>query len=189
MSTSPVPQLHMLWPSWQCAVPPEVELQPDYRLRIFSLDDTDAYLALMHRAGFTSFDSVRVTTCLQQVLPDGFFVVEHRHSTVVVATAMANHAPKALHPFGGEVGWVAGDPDHSGRGLGRVVCSAATRRLLAAGYRRVYLSTDDWRLPAIKVYLSLGFEPLLFDPGMPDRWQAVCQKLNWPFTPDAWPRS
>ena len=44
----------------------------------------------------------------------------------------------------------------------------------------IYLSTDDWRLPAIKVYLKLGYEPLLYADDMKGRWKAVCGKLGWP---------
>ena len=42
--------------------------------------------------------------------------------------------PSDLHPFGGELGWVAGDPDHKGKGLGR----ALMERILAyAGDRGI----------------------------------------------------
>ena len=101
---------------------------------------------------------------------------------------MATHMPSDLHPFGGELGWVAGDPDHSGKGLGRVVCSAVVKRYLDAGYKRIYLKTDDWRLPAIKTYLKIGFGPFLFDDTMEQRWKAVCDNLNWPFIPEQWQR-
>ena len=45
------------------------------------------------------------------------------------------------------------------------------------GYRRIRLLTDDWRLPAISLYLSLGFEPEMTRPNMPGRWQEVRKKL------------
>ena len=54
-----------------------------------------------------------------------------------VATAMACHNPAPLHPFGGELGWVAGDPAHAGKGLGLAVCTAVTARFLSAGYHNV----------------------------------------------------
>ena len=64
---------------------------------------------------------------------------------------MALHLPLEYHPCGGELGWVAGDPEHKGSGLGFAVCAAVTRRLLEIGYRNIYLLTDDFRLPAIKL--------------------------------------
>lgn len=182
------PQLQMLWPAARLTNPPEPQLQPEYTLRIFEPDrDLEAYLSLVHRAGFADFNEARVEGCLLRVLPNGFFVVIHEPSNTLVATAMATHHPKPLHPYGGELGWVAGHPDHGGKGLGTAVCAAVVKRFLSAGYERIYLLTDDWRLPALKVYLKLGFVPFLFEPGIAERWEAICEHLHWPFTPSAWP--
>jgi mycothiol synthase len=52
--------------------------------------------------------------------------------------------------------------------------------MLRAGYRRIYLLTDDFRLPAIKTYLRLGFVPFLFEEGMEQRWREVLRRLEWP---------
>jgi mycothiol synthase len=110
---------------------------------------------------------------LERVLPRGFFLAVHQETGVLAASAMATHCPMPMHPFGGELGWVAGHPGHAGKGLGLVVCAAALRRFLDAGYERIYLKTDDWRLPALKTYLKLGFEPFLFQAGMAERWKKI----------------
>jgi len=178
-------QLHMLWPAGQAA--PEAALPVEYLLRIFRPSDADAYVAPMHGARFTQWDAAHLTAELEFVLPDGLFVVEHLRTAALVATAMAEHHASPLHPFGGELGWVAGDARHAHRGLGRAVCAAVVRRLLAAGYHRIYLKTDDFRLPAITVYLRMGFVPFLYQADMPARWQAVCAQLGWPYTPEVWP--
>ena len=57
------------------------------------------------------------------------------------------------------------------------------RRLLEAGYRNIYLNTEDWRLPALSIYLKLGWVPLLYMSDMEERWRDVCAKIDWPFTP------
>jgi mycothiol synthase len=124
---------------------------------------------------------------MSKVLPDGFFLVEHEPTRQIVATAMATHNPSPLHPFGGELGWLAGSPEHAGQHLGQVVCAAVTARFLRAGYRRIYLKTNDWRLPAIVTYLQLGYVPLLYAADMTERWQVLCAKLDWPYTPSDWP--
>jgi mycothiol synthase len=176
----------MLWPERLLASPPVPLLPPDYELRIFRPEDGDAYLALMHGAGFTQFDEEALQRWLDLVLPDSFFVVTHGPTGALAATVLAAHHPSLLHPFGGELGWVAGSQAHAGRGLGRAVCSAVVRRFISAGYKRIYLKTEDWRLPALKVYLTLGFVPFLYAPDMVGRWQAICKRLGWPFTPEAW---
>ncbi|MCU0521076.1 MAG: GNAT family N-acetyltransferase [Anaerolineae bacterium] len=182
------PQLQMLWPEALLSGVPEPSLAPEYVLRIFDPDqDLADYLSLVHEAGFTDFDEQRVTGCLQRVLPDGFFVAVHMPTDELVATAMATHNPTRLHAYGGELGWVAGRSAHAGNGLGTAVCAAVVRRFLSAGYRRIYLLTDDWRLPALKVYLKLGFVPYLFEAGIAPRWQTICESLHWPYTPESWP--
>lgn len=168
-------------------VEPDVPALPDtYTLRTFRPGDEAGYLELMHLVGFSHWGPETLESTLNRVLPEGLFVVEHE-SGILVATAMATHAPTQLHPFGGELGWVAVHPEHRGKGLGTIVCAAAIRRFRKAGYTRIFLRTDDHRLAAIKTYLKLGFVPFLFAPDMRDRWKVVCEKLDWPFTPDAWP--
>ncbi len=174
-----MPQLHMIWPASRLADPPPVELEPDYSLRCFTPQDEPAWLALMALAGFEGWDHERLAGMIPAILPDGFFLTLHNPTNQVVATAMATHNPDDLHPYGGELGWVAGDPAHSGHGLGQAVCSAVVVRLLAAGYRRLYLKTDDWRLPALKVYLRMGFLPLLYAEDMAERWEKVYAALGW----------
>jgi predicted dehydrogenase/GNAT superfamily N-acetyltransferase len=151
----PSPQLHMLWPETRLDAPPALPAPQGYVLRQYRDDDHDRYVTLMRKAGFADWPADRVAALKQTVLPDGFFVLEHVATRAIVATAIATHKPTELHPYGGELGWVAGDPAHKGKRLGAVVTAAATARLIRAGYRRIYLMTDDVRLPAIKTYLDL----------------------------------
>jgi mycothiol synthase len=99
---------------------------------------------------------------------------------------MALHNYKGKYPFWGELGWLAVDPAHSGKGLGMAVSAAVTARFIAAGYRRIHLFTEDFRLAALKTYLKLGYVPFLCSPGTEDRWRIICQELGWPHVPDTW---
>lgn len=77
---------------------------------------------------------------------------------------------------------------YRGRGLSVPLNAAALERMLSGDYadprpatagasppRRVCLLTDDWRLPAIRCYLRLGFQPVIRsgDAAMQGRWDAV----------------
>ena len=64
--------------------------------------------------------------------------------------------------------------------------AAVTSRFIEAGYRKIGLHTEYYRLPAIKIYLKLGFLPMLKSGDAIDLWRGVCQKLDWPLTPKAW---
>lgn len=171
-------QLEMIWPESKLQSPPKVSLPADYRLRQLEERDAEAWSALMQEAGFGEWPRERIAAHRRTVIPGGFFVVEHVPTGALVATANANHQPQERHPEGGELSFVAASPAHAGKGLGRAVTAAVVRRFLEAGYRRIYLKTDDHRLPAIQVYLQVGFEPLLFADDMAGRWAAVIKQLQ-----------
>ncbi|MEZ4865620.1 MAG: GNAT family N-acetyltransferase [Caldilineaceae bacterium] len=185
-SVSSNQQLRMVWPKSLLGQPPTVNLPDGYRLRTYRPGDEPSFFHVMSLAGFERWDMGTLLPWLQKILPEGWFVVEHEASQQLVATAMTVHNPSHYYPFSGELGWVAAHPDHTGQGLGMAVCAAVTARFLQAGYSRIYLSTDDERLPAIKTYLKLGYRPLIVTADMPARWEAVCHQLEWPFAPAEW---
>jgi len=70
-------------------------------------------------------------------------------------------------------------PAYKGRQLGRVICLAALHRLQQEGFSKVGLNTDDFRLPAIKTYLELGFVPdLSIHESMQARWENIHELLH-----------
>ena len=42
---------------------------------------------------------------------------------------------------------------------------------------RIFLGTEDFRLPAIYTYLKLGFEPWNYDPRTAERWQGILERI------------
>ena len=181
--------LQMVWPPSLLRSPPEVHVPIGYTLRTYQPGDEAGFYRLMDLAGFKDWDDEVLRPWFTMILPDGWYFIVDRASDELVATAMAHHRPDDLHPFAGSLGWLAGHPDHAGKGLGMAVSAAVVRRLLQAGYRNIYLFTEDWRLAALKIYLTLGWVPLLYMPDMEGRWHTVCDKLDWEFTPDKWPTS
>ena len=181
-STTAREQLEMLWPEGARAPVPAAP--EGYVLRTYRDADRGVYLRLMRHI-FEGQPPLEYL--LERVLPDGFFVAIDDSTAEIAATCMALHHPTRRHPFGGNLGWLATDPGHAGRGLGTAVAAAVTRRLVQGGYRRIFLETDDDRLPAMSVYLKLGWVPYLFAADMPGRWRAVFDELGRDFTPEAWP--
>jgi len=179
-------QLQMVWPEHRLDQPPSVPPPMGYHLRPFRRGDEPRFYAVMALAGWPGWDDARLQPWMARIPPGSWFMAVHTASEQIVATAMGLHDHSEQHPFGGELGWVAADPAHAGKGLGATVCAAVTARLLAAGYRNVHLYTEDWRLPAIKLYLKLGYVPYLYTPTMATRWQELCTRLSWPYTPTAW---
>jgi mycothiol synthase len=82
----------------------------------------------------------------------------------------------------GTVHMVCALDDHRGKGLGRLVSLAVLHHLQKRGFRTADLSTDDFRVPAIRSYLGLGFVPVyLTDDARVDdheaRWSAIFSHL------------
>ena len=63
------------------------------------------------------------------------------------------------------------------KGAGKLAVLAVLLGLQKEGYEACYLRTDDFRLPAIALYLSLGFEPLIDDEEMQTRWDKIREIL------------
>jgi len=61
----------------------------------------------------------------------------------------------------GDLGWLACDPAHKGGGLGLTLSAAVTGCSIEGGYRKIGLHAEYYRLPAIKIYLKLGFLRIL----------------------------
>ncbi len=78
----------------------------------------------------------------------------------------------------GVLDFVVTHPDHRSRGLGRATCTAVSKFFIDLGCKSVSLLTDDWRLPAIYLYLSLGFKPVMNRIDMPERWATIYKNLK-----------
>lgn len=173
--------MQMLWPRSLLYFPPLVTIPTGYRLRTYLSEDNNGYLSLMKESGFNEFNQDLLSDCIRHAIDGGFLVIEYSATGEIVATAAALHNPSPLHPYGGELSWVAVNLTHRGKGLGKAVCSAATTCFIKAGYKRIYLKTDDWRKPAIKTYLKLGYIPFLYVDNMLCRWKSVFKELNSTF--------
>jgi len=79
-----------------------------------------------------------------------------------------------------EIGWVAVVPEHQGRGLGGQITLAACHAARELGFDEAFLFTDDFRLPAIKTYLNLGFTPDCWHESHAGRWTAILRALGYP---------
>ena len=106
--------------------------------------------------------------------PERVFYLCNGERAVATATGVE-------HPdFPGE-GWfrmVAVHPEMQGNGLGKKICLAVLHDLVRRGYTSALLSTDDNRLAAIRLYLSLGFEPHYTHESHAARWQEIMKKLQ-----------
>jgi len=179
---SPQLDLEMILPS-KNLIEMQYTLHTDYELRQYQSDDYSNFMSLIAGSDLTGCS---LDYWNKQVLPDGFFIIIHKASGSIVGACMAAHHPKPRHPLGGCLGWLAVDPGHRGKGIGIFLTGIVMNRLIRAGYKRIFLGTQDFRLSAIKTYLKLGWVPFLYEETMKERWLSVCSAIEWPFSPDSW---
>lgn len=175
-------QLRMLWPKRLFGNCPQIELPKDYKLRSFREGDEKMYVELMRKAGFKDWSAGQVQSILNNPLsPDGVYFIAFDGKLVATACAL-DRTSKNKRDAGdriGELGWLACNPAHRGKHLGKVVCAAVLNHFLSHNYCSIFLLTDDWRLAATKTYLELGFEPVVDTTEMRRRWGKVSDNLAW----------
>ena len=155
---------------------PEPDLPAGYVLRSYQDGDQDSWVELINAGGFGSdWDRPRFDEYITgPERREGSQLVTQRDRIVAATFASAEPGTDRM----GRVDFVVSHPDVRGLGLGRVVCTEVVRYLVRRGYPNVILYTDDWRLPAIGLYFSMGFEPQMARSDMPSRWRQVIQQLE-----------
>ncbi|MBP5312200.1 MAG: GNAT family N-acetyltransferase [Clostridia bacterium] len=68
--------------------------------------------------------------------------------------------------------------EYRGKGIGDAMNSFALAQLYGRDVSYTYLTTDDFRLGAIKIYLRAGFVPCEDTPEMKERWAKVLSRLE-----------
>ena len=170
------PQLLMRRPNLD-GLRDDFDLPPGYQLRRCERDE-DEPLADVLTLAFPDYiwDTNEVRRRLTQSADvEATFVVEHLG--IPIATASARFLPERF-PGSGYLHWVAVHPNHQGMRLGAVVTSRVLQYFRGRDCRDSVLETDDFRLPAIKTYLNLGYLPEPAAPGHVERWEAVMEKLK-----------
>jgi mycothiol synthase len=94
----------------------------------------------------------------------------------LIATASFQVRPDT--PQCGWIRWVATDPDRRREGLARVLVIGVLGMAARAGCRDARLDTRTDRLAAIRLYLELGFEPLVATDASREVWASVRSALG-----------
>ena len=160
---------------------PRREIPAGFRLRALAENELELLNGLRLSAGFVSWTPDQLRQLFERALPEGILLFEDTAAGRLAASATAAASKLADHSGHGSLDWVMAHPDYRGRHLGSAVCTLVMQKLYAAGYRTFVLLTDDHRLPAITVYLRLGWHPWLYQEDMGSRWRIVAEKLDRSF--------
>ena len=104
---------------------------------------------------------------------DKFFIVEADGDSAATLAVIPNYEKKE-----GYIHMVACKEEYRGRGIGTRMNAEAVRALHRAGMETAYLTTDDFRIPAIRSYLRVGFYPDIIDEEHRARWDAIFEIIN-----------
>ena len=153
---------------------------PDgYHIRTYQRGDEVYWARIMDRAfvdqGRTSEDTYANVINQPNFDPDGFCFVVHRD--VPIGTACAWNRCHRGKPIG-YIDMLAVLPEHTGRKLGKWLTVFLLNYFKTRRVAYVMLDTDDFRLPAIKNYLNLGFVPVYTGENHGERWRTIFKKLD-----------
>ncbi len=158
----------------------EIVLPEGFCFRSFdgSEKDIDAWLDIVQYGLTNGKQTVEVFKSAMEGHPD--YLPEHVYFVEVNGVACATISvfcnDETKH---GYVHMVAAKPEVRGKGVGTALAKFAVNKLIEGGMQEAHLTTDDFRIPAIKTYLKAGFEPCL--EGSEDfasRWEAIYAKIN-----------
>ena len=100
-----------------------------------------------------------------------FFILENEKA-VATLTVICDYEKKE-----GYIHMVACHEQARGKGYGTLLNNVALHTLKNEGMETAYLTTDDWRIPAIKSYLRAGFEPDVSTEDFKTRWNNIFKQL------------
>lgn len=164
---------------------PRFAVPAPYRLRWYQPGDEQAWV------------NIHVAADLYHTFTRATFEQEFGADRALLSTRQAYLCDEAGKPIGttsawfyndeegdpyGLVHWVAIHPKAQGQGLSKPLLGLVCERLRALGHTRGYLNTSTGRIPAISLYLQVGFVPKM----RPDRettlhaWRQVSERLRHP---------
>lgn len=170
-------QLRMVRPNLEDL--PELELPVGYGMRTYRKGD-EVHWARIISDSFggrerTAQDTENEITNRDVFVPDGFYFATHRDVPVGTACAWRQSVDEQDVGYVHMVGVVA---EHTGHKLGKWVSLAVLCYFRDNNFKCSMLDTDDFRVPAIKTYLNLGFIPVYVEAEQSERWRNIFEKLE-----------
>lgn len=172
------PQLELVRPHLEDL--PQLVLPPGYTLRHYRPGDEEHWGRIMTEAFIPFWDAERFRRFF---LPHFGFrperVIMVCREEEPVGSASAFQWP-GLPRRQGFIHMVGVKREHCGKRLGYWLTVACLRQFKKEGFTSAMLQTEDFRLPAIKHYLRLGFRPVLVREDQREKWKQVLERLGPP---------
>lgn len=155
---------------------PGMDLPAGYTIRSAKVGDEQAWVDIINDSfGFfanRSFDALKHEACFSY--DHVFFIC---FNGIPVGTATSWYRPEWSNGTG-YLHMVGVKKEHSGKHLGAYVSLEALYDMKKRGFMSCVLQTDDFRIPAIKTYLRLGFKPKFTHENHQERWAYIKEKVK-----------
>jgi ribosomal protein S18 acetylase RimI-like enzyme len=167
----------------------ELPLPENYSLRACSFTEKDIQqlamttdMAYGDQHGVWDIQRIR-SALIDDATVQGTIVIDYTdptngETTIVGCGSMRIRDDK--YPGKGYPHWIAVHPAHQGHGLGTIIMKAVHRSFVTSHQlTSAVLETQDPNIPAIAIYLKLGYQPVLsIDTTMSDRWDKILQQIQ-----------
>jgi len=156
---------------------PSIKLPPGYHSAALSPGHEIDYIGVMRRSLVAAADMewfCRTFSNDPEYNPDNLLLIYE--DTTPIAAAAAWQTLLGSRKMG-LVHMVGVDRKYQGRGLGRIITLLVLRWLKERGFHSVMAATEDFRIPALSLYLSLGFKPICRNRLDALRWKKVLSRI------------
>ncbi|MCS7179973.1 MAG: GNAT family N-acetyltransferase [bacterium] len=161
---------------------PEIPTLPyGYKLRIYKEGDEENWCNIINKSCGANFDIEKFISEFKRhpsFSPNRIFFIDYKETSVATSMAWKDSPEEKIT---GRIHWVGVLEEHRGKGLGYIITLRCLYRLKEEGLKNCYLITQNYRIPAIKMYLKLGFEPEVIDENF-NVWKEVFEKLGIMFS-------
>lgn len=111
--------------------------------------------------------------CYEYYKPEDCFFFVYNGEAIATITLICNPVKKE-----GYVHMVAVKPEARGKGIGNLMSFFAVKYFQEKGMQTAYLTTDDFRIPAIKSYLKSGFVADMSNDDFRTRWEKIFELIS-----------
>ena len=158
---------------------PEIKLPENWKIVRFPElpDATDHWLDIVshgltsHKNGPEYYQSCMVNHAGYKETDCFFILVDGRPAATVAVICNDEIKDGYIH-------MVACKEEFRGLGIGNLMGDIVVKELLDRGMETAWLTTDDFRIPAIKSYLRSGFVPDESTLGFRERWDKIRDVIN-----------
>ncbi len=156
---------------------PQAKTPEDYSIIPFCAGDEQEWLSVVRHGLFPedttledAIEDLERFSCLKRE-QDIFFAVKDGKRHATATGMMKKDGSGYLH-------YICALPEARGTGVAAALITHAAKELYKRGASYVYLTTDDFRLGAIKTYLRIGLTPVIEDAEDERRWMIVRKALE-----------